>query len=554
MKIIMKKTIALVLFLVFVMGFAAAASAATAVQLDSVIADTAQYIYKTVKNPQVGSVGGEWAVLGLARSGYEVPEKYFQDYYTTVESYVKACGGVLHKKKYTEYSRVAVALTSIGRDPRDVAGYNLLTALGDFEKTIWQGINGPVWALIALDSGNYPMPENPDAEIQATRNMYVDEILRRQLPDGGFSLFGGTDYATEGDEASDPDITGMALQALAKYQHRSDVRKVTEEALSRLSALQNNDGGFASWGTANSESCVQVIVALTELGISLEDSRFVKQGNMLVDNLLTFYMEGRGFLHTADGSGSNQMATEQGFYGLVAAQRAENGKNSLYRMDDAISIPDAVYEGPKAGEGLYGKHSDVSAVPVARPGKTFADISAHVNRPAVEALAARGVINGKTEDIFDPEATMTRAEFAAIVVRGLGLGENESSVFSDVASGSWYAGYVGTAYNYGIVKGVSDTAFYPEGTITREQAAVMAAGAARLCGMDTSLSDGTVRDILAQFTDYVTSSGWARTSLAFCYREDILSKDDLDIRPKVPIKRCEVAEMLFRMLGVLNLL
>lgn len=101
----------------------------------------------------MGSIGGEWAVLGLARSGYAVPEEYYQNYYQTVEEYVKACGGVLHETKYTEYSRVIIVLTAIGKDPTNVAGYNLLTALGDYDKTIWQGTNGPIWALIALDRG-----------------------------------------------------------------------------------------------------------------------------------------------------------------------------------------------------------------------------------------------------------------------------------------------------------------------------------------------------------------------------------------------------------------
>ena len=142
--------------------------------LKSAVEDTAEYLYRTVKAPQVGSVGGEWAVLGLARSGYEIPPKYYEDYYNTVVEYVKDCKGILHEKKYTEYSRLIVALTSIGADPANVGGYNLLTPLGDFNKTIWQGINGPIWALIALDSGNYAMPKNSSAATQATRAMYVD--------------------------------------------------------------------------------------------------------------------------------------------------------------------------------------------------------------------------------------------------------------------------------------------------------------------------------------------------------------------------------------------
>ncbi len=82
-------------------------------------------------------------------------------------------------KKYTEYSRVIIALTSIGKDPKNVGGYNLLLPLGDFEKTTWQGINGAIWALIALDCGQYDMPYNADAQIHATREMYVEKDYKQ---------------------------------------------------------------------------------------------------------------------------------------------------------------------------------------------------------------------------------------------------------------------------------------------------------------------------------------------------------------------------------------
>ncbi len=530
--------------------FAASGQGADQNAVKAALDDTAAYVYKTVKDPQVGSIGGEWAVLGLARSGYDVPAKYYQDYYDTVVEYVKACKGVLHEKKYTEYSRLTVALSSIGADPTDVGGYNLLTPLGDFDKTIWQGINGPIWALIALDSGNYPMPQNPSAATQATRAMYVDEILSRQLADGGFSLFGGAAGAASGDEVSDPDITGMALQALAKYQDRADVKKVTEEALACLSKMQKSNGGFASWGTANSESCVQVLVALTELGIPLDDSRFVKNGKTLTDNLLTFYLKGKGFLHTADGSGSNQMATEQGFYGLAAAYRAQQGQNSLYRMGDAVSVISGKTQekDTNAAAGLPGKNADVRKQELTVPGKTFPDISAHKNQPAIEALAAREIINGKTADLFMPDDTMTRAEFATIVVKALGLVPKENGKFTDVSSGAWYAPYVGTASSYGIVNGISDGQFNPGGMITKQEAAVMVARAAELTGMDMAMDAMTLRDVLSQFTDYVTVAEWAKLSMALCYQEDILSQEDLEILPKTAIKRCEIAEMLFRML------
>ncbi|MDD4583351.1 MAG: S-layer homology domain-containing protein [Eubacteriales bacterium] len=519
--------------------------------------DTADYIHKTVSEPQVGSVGGEWAVLGLARSGYQVPEQYYQDYYSCVESYVKAKEGNLHDKKYTEYSRLIVALTSIGKDPGNVAGYDLLKPLGDYDKTIWQGLNGSIWALIALDSGNYPMPQNSKAKTQATREMYVNRILECQLPDGGFSLFGGTAAASSGDNVSDPDITGMALQALAKYKDRKDVVKVIDEALACMSKKQNEKGGYSSWETANSESVVQIIVALTELGIPLNDPRFVKNGNTLLDNLMGFYQPGKGFSHTQGGDGSNMMATEQAFYGLVAARRAKKGENSLYRMGDAIKVANSEEDAIKAGEGLKNKHPDVKAQPIIYFEKTFEDISganAHANYVAIEALAARGIISGKTDTTFDPDATMTRAEFAAIVVRGLGLVPKTGDKFADTPKDAWYSGYVGTANAYGIVKGVTDTTFNPTGVITREEAAVMVARAAALCGMDTEVDPGELRDILAQFGDYIKTSEWSRAALTFCYKEGVLDETDLNIRAKAPIKRSEIAQMIFNMLGSANLL
>lgn len=524
--------------------------------LDAAVKDTAAYMYKTVANPQVGSIGGEWAVLGLARSGYEVPEEYYEKYHATVEAYVKSLKGNLHDKKYTEYSRLIVALSSIGKDARNVGGYDLTKALGDYDKTIWQGLNGPIWALIALDSGNYPIPVNPDAKTQASRDLYIKRILECQLPDGGWSLFGGTSAASSGDGVSDPDITGMALQALAKYQDRPEVVKASEEALECMSKQQNAQGGFSSWGTPNSESCVQMIVALCELGIPLDDSRFVKNDLTMLDNLMTFYLKGNGFLHTANGSGSNQMASEQGFYGLVAAQRALRGKNSLYRMGDSLKITGTA-EIAAPGSGLAHKHEDVLYQPITVPGRTFDDITgvyAHKNQPAIEALASREIINGKTENIYDPEASMTRAEFATIVVKGLGLVPVGTDKFEDVNSDDWYAPFVGAAAKYGIIKGISDTAFNPKGTVTRQEAAVMVARAAKLCGMDTELEGGVIRDILAQFGDYVKSADWARESLAFCYAENILNQEDLDIRSNDNVLRSEMAQMLFNMLGAANLL
>ena len=536
----MKKSLSFLLCLTMVFSLSSQAFAADISEVTSIVDDTAKYLSEAVPNPQVASIGGEWTVIGLARSGADIPEVYFENYYHTVEKYIKDSGGVLHDKKYTEYSRVILALTAIGKDPTDVAGYNPLMMLGDFEKTIWQGINGSIWALIALDCGNYEIPNNTNANIQATRDMYIKNILDNQNADGGWALTGNV---------SDVDVTAMTLMALSKYQDDEPVKTAIENALSFISRIQNENGGFSSWEIENSESSAQMIVALCELGIPLDDPRFVKNGNTILDCMLEYYEKGKGFKHTMDGE-ENQMATEQCFYALVADERFNEGKNSLYSMSDAISVS----ENTSQNISLSGKNPDVLKMSVVHAGKTFGDIEGHENQTAIEKLAERNIINGKTEDSFEPQNTLTRAEFATIIVRGLGLSAKGNSVFKDVMEIDWFFDYVNTAYSYGIIKGLSNTEYNPNGTITREETAVMLARAAKLCGMDTDIEVSEARDILAGFLDYVKTSDWAVSSLAFCYDNKILSDDAMEINPKDTVTRAEIAQMLYNMLSLSKLI
>jgi len=521
----------------------AAETGRSSISVEKAVKDTGAYLLKTIDNPQVGSIGGEWAVIGLARSGSPVPASWYETYYGNLTAAVRKNGGVLHEKKYTEYSRVILALTAIGRDPTDVGGYNLLEKLGDYNKVVWQGINGPVYALIALNSGNYEIQLCKVAEVQTTRKLLINKITSQQFPDGGFALGGDT---------ADPDITAMALQALAPYKSQKDIKAVIDRALNCLSNLQNSAGGYSNNGLNNSESDVQVLVALTALGIDpAADPRFIKRGCSVLDHLMTFYVAGGGFKNVADDAGPNGMATEQGFYALVAYERFLEGKTGLYDMSCAADVT--------AGEsseksGLPDKNPAVKGSALISPGKTFIDIAGNEAQTAIEALAARKILNGVSDTSFEPGRTMTRAEFAAAVVRALGLAPVAKTVFSDVKPASWYAPYVGTAYAYGIITGTSPYNFSPEATITREQAAVMVTKADRLCGMDIALTDGEIRDVLAQFPDYMTSSSWARGALVFCYKQDMLSQQAVNIKPQEAVTRAEIAQMIYIMLQKAKLL
>ena len=297
-------------------------------QQKAVLADTidqtGEFLHSGVADPTFGSVGGEWLIMGLARSGLEISDEYYEIYFQNLCAYTAQQGGVLHAKKFTEYSRVILAVTAIGRDPADVGGFNMLQPLADFEQTVFQGINGPIFALLALDSGNYEIPENTVGSTQATRDLYVDYIINAQLENGGWSLMGGE---------AEIDVTAMALQALANYQDRKDVAEAVEKGLAVLSERQNDQGGYQynAAESVSSESISQVIVALAELGIALDDPRFVKNGNTLLDALMQFQQADGGFAHLMDGE-TDLLATEQAFYALVAANRVAQGASSLYLM------------------------------------------------------------------------------------------------------------------------------------------------------------------------------------------------------------------------------
>ena len=300
----------------------------------------------TLGTPGVGSTGGEWMVIGLARSGRPVPAGY----YDAVVEYVKANADAnerLHRAKVTDNARIILALTAIGKDVTNVGGHNLLKGMDNMAYVQKQGINGPIFTLIALDSHNYPTMGD------VTREKLIQVILDAQLSNGGWNLSG---------ESADTDMTAMAIQALAPYYKTNEtVKAAVDKALEALSALQRNDGGFGSWGTVNSESCAQVIVALTALGIDpATDSRFVKNGSTVLGALAGFYVDGGGFKHTADGE-RNGMATEQGYYALAAYYRFVNGQTSLYDMSD-VTI--------QTGGHTPGNPDDPGETDPSDPGKT----------------------------------------------------------------------------------------------------------------------------------------------------------------------------------------
>lgn len=302
---------------------------------------------------QAGSTAGDWYPIGLGRLA--VKDDY-NGYLAVIKDVVKERykkPEKLSSSKATEWHRISLAVLAMGGDPTDMGtdenGQPInLIADGTYNrgKTASlgrQGINGWIWGLISLDAMRYEVPK----DAFNTRRDILLEILQQQLADGGFALSG---------KVADPDITAMAIQALAPYYNSENtytytqkkvktevsktVRQVVDESLACLSKLQMDTGDFSSWDTPNVESTCQVTVALCSLGIDpLTDQRFIKNGHTLLDGILRYQRKDGGFVHsftynpdnpTSLPGESNTMASEQVLYTMAALWRQQNGMRDLY--------------------------------------------------------------------------------------------------------------------------------------------------------------------------------------------------------------------------------
>ena len=204
--------------------------------------------------------------------------------------------GTLDALMATEYSRTILTVTMLGGDP---AAFGTRPELGA------QGLNGLIFALLAVDAGTYPEPERA----KNTRAGIVEAIRAAQEPDGGFGLVSG---------ASEADLTAMALQALAPYGRDETV----ERALAWLKDQMQPDGTFLAYGEPSAESCAQVLLALAALGIDPEQ----EFGSVNPETGLAEFRKADGsYAHLLTDTEGNLMATEQAMLALCALERLPDG-------------------------------------------------------------------------------------------------------------------------------------------------------------------------------------------------------------------------------------
>lgn len=295
-----------------------------------------------------GTSSSDWLAFAIGRFG---ADDNYAGYLAVAEDYIAARykeEGKLSAYKATEWHRLILSVLSCGGNPFEISGDGEkinLVADGIYNRDSAspldkQGLNGLIWALIALDSRRYNAPENASY----TRESIIEKILGEQSESGDFRSVGSN---------SDVDITAMALTALAPYYYddtvyryiqkstgetvSSTVGEAIDSALACLSEMQTENGDFTSFGTPTLESTCQVTVALCSLGIDpFSDGRFIKNGNSVWDAMLRYRTENGGFSHKA-GGGTDKLASMQALYTLAAIWRYKSGMRALFDLCDEMS-------------------------------------------------------------------------------------------------------------------------------------------------------------------------------------------------------------------------
>jgi hypothetical protein len=182
---------------------------------------------------------------------------------------------------------------------------------------------------------------------------------------------------------------------------------------------------------------------------------------------------------------------------------------------------------------------------------TFKDTDTHWAKGDIDDMGSRLIISGVGEGDFKPDRAITRAEFAAMVMRALGLMRSGAGkdVFRDVKKGDWYYDAISLAFKNGIISGDGNGMYWPNDKITREQAFAMIARAMKLTGLKPEFAEGEAQKLLAQFEDDGQAADWSKDAIASCIQAGVLTgRDGKLIAPTDNITRAETASIIRRLL------
>ncbi|WP_276353339.1 S8 family serine peptidase [Cohnella caldifontis] len=225
-------------------------------------------------------------------------------------------------------------------------------------------------------------------------------------------------------------------------------------------------------------------------------------------------------------------------------------KLGVYYFNEQTKTWDYVGGSAKGSDSIAFAATHFSAYAVMESNLTFGDIQNHWARHDIEVMAARQVAQGRGPDTFDPNGTVSRAEFAALLTRALSVGNDAQAPFTDVPEGAWYHDAVNKAFAAGIIKGTSDTTFSPNAPITREALATMLLNAYAYSAKVDLSTLVTTQEV--KYADEGSVSSWARRNVRLAHALGLMVGNDDRFNPKANATRAEAVSILKRLTDKLN--
>ncbi|WP_338594279.1 S-layer homology domain-containing protein [Paenibacillus sp. Y5S-9] len=220
-----------------------------------------------------------------------------------------------------------------------------------------------------------------------------------------------------------------------------------------------------------------------------------------------------------------------------------------------LHVPTKVIKGNVQDSAIINSLTNSTYALIYHPA-TFSDVTSHWSRDDVQDLASRLIVQGTGENVFAPDRSITRAEFTAVLLRGLGLHaprSTEAASFTDVKTGSWYEDEVQTAVSYGLISGYADDSFRPNSEITRAEALTIVSRAMKLVGLAQADASETT-SLLSAYSDSAKVQAWAAEPVASAIKQELVQGADGKLMSDADISRAQSAAIVKRLLAKAGLI
>lgn len=261
-----------------------------------------EYLLTEAREITAGEIAGYSSqILALQNANAELTKAEKEKLQEIMTVMVGASGDYYLGRTSSTYSAGAVrAMQYLGMDPANVNGLDYLAVLantGKLEATSTYDFNS---YLRDIESVSAQVWRSRGIDVGTLVDSYAVRILADQTPDGGFDNSYGVNIAQGDTNTSwrdDTIYTAKTITVLAPYRDKEYIAKAIDRAVDYLSSVQLSDGSFPGMtGDSDGGATLTVLKMMEALDISLDDPRFVKNGNTVADAMKTFYIDGVGFL------------------------------------------------------------------------------------------------------------------------------------------------------------------------------------------------------------------------------------------------------------------